>query len=1254
LQQSGATLSSQYQTLRNEFGLTTRAFNQLNNANNRAAQEQRNGIETIIARSKALGGQLTQISFGYNNIVFALQNILAAARPVYDFLIGSNERLNQQILSSQTNLASATRIFQGGIELTDQTDKINASRRAITAALKQVEEDTRQLVGVTSSQVNELFQITLTNAASLNNQSQQFPGPIEAATQLTKGWAAALQVVGVPLDQARQEINSILKGQVDQNSILAKNLDITNTQVNTWRSQGRLVDELNKRLGVFVAGNAIAARSISGISSNILDLIQVLGREAGQPLLAPVINALAELEKFLSANREQIVQFFADFVEGAVKTGEELGRELLPALDSVVKVLGELQPLVTNLTDAFQEFQRLTGGAFTQLLSDIVKLQTLVFNTIGKLLEGLNAINDFVNIPGIKQSESDLAALQKKTDEFGQSAANTAKELQALNSATGDQSAEQERLSKAAGETIKSIDDQIKALKDYNPVGEENRKNRDAQIKSLNEQKDALQAASGEIRIEAKELENLGTAYEQLEKKANDARRAIDQATSADEANKAAKELIGVLGQQVELGQLSAEQAQASLEEVTRNSELEVGVQLQAQKQITQLRKQELDKQIGNLNTQISQAQAAEASGAKDQIETAKEVTRLRKEQLDLRLQDVFEAIAAEEAAISRGVGSQTRLDALKEEEKQLTAEKIKLQADGLAQLRDLEIKEVQKRQDDALQLIEESEQERLIALQQGLNAGTLRQEDAESERLQITRDRLQAELEAARQQQEELAKISTQGLSADAVRKIEQDKQAARAETTRITLELLQNEQQAQEQLRQRAIDAINREFAAKERAFDAELSALRTIGAQRERNASITEQALQREQRAIDAATNAIGRQNSLLQARAGLAAAQSGLETTETNIAIDRIRRAEELNRKLQEGNLTRQETQAIERVLGELGFRTGQDQLKFVRQRQALEEKLAQQKLEALNAEQELQRRQFELEARRNELANQRAITEAKINLLKAEQAKLSAQQAIEEQRIADARAIATAQAELQRAQQQPQGGQRDAAIANAQASLRLAQEAAARNEVAAQTQTELAAQQAEFAAQALGEAEQNAQLQSEITALTQQTLTLQQEAARVQLDAALAAERQARALELAAAASAKISANSGGRTIEPRFRGGPVSPGELYTMAEKGPELIKFANGKSALVNEPGLYQVPSRGHVVNAQRTRKMLAKTQPNQIPNTDRVLVQELRRTRHAIESRKPGPAANITVASGDDREVDKLMRSIIRGRW
>jgi hypothetical protein len=327
---------------------------------------------------KATAAGVAQLAFGFNNVVQAVKSLAAAAGPAYDFLIGSNERLNAQLLESQSNLASAAKISLNGKEVTDPTEKIKASTGAIKAALKQIEIDTQNLVGVTSSQVNELFQVLITNAGALNNQSKEFPDAISAATELTKGFAAGLKTIGVPLVQARSEISAILQGQTDVNSALAKSLGITNPMIEQWRSQGRLVDELNKRMNVFVAGNALAARSIEGISSNINDLAQRLGRVAGEPFLEPIIAALADVEKFLKANEQAITIFFGQLSSAAIEAGTTLAQAFAPLGKSLLEIGEDLGPIALSAIKGL--ITVLTGVA--QVIAPIANLAAQIIGIL--------------------------------------------------------------------------------------------------------------------------------------------------------------------------------------------------------------------------------------------------------------------------------------------------------------------------------------------------------------------------------------------------------------------------------------------------------------------------------------------------------------------------------------------------------------------------------------------------------------------------------------------------------------------------------------------------------------------------------------------------------------------------------------------------------------------------------------------------------------------------------------------------------
>ena len=879
LRSAGASNDQVFVSLAAKFGLTVKEAKKLE-------AELRN-IPAQAPSISALGGGIGELAFKFNNVIQAIQTLAMVAKPAYDLLIGSNERLNQQLLSSQTNLASATRIFEGDREVTDPTAKILATRPALESALKQIEKDTESLVGVTSQEVNQLFQVTLQNAAALNNQSKKFPDPIKAATSLTKGWAASLQVVGIPLFQANQEINSILRGQIDQNSLLAKNLNITNEQVRKWQSQGVLVDELNKRLETFVAGNAIAARSIAGMGSNIQDILERLGRDAGAPFLEPIISALEAIFNYLKANEGAIRSFTQQIATEFLKFGSEIGPALAPlgqtlleiaenaggpllaALKGLLSVasglitalapianilagivaqlaafantdiggiavqaavatlaLGKLGAMMGSLISAFPllsgafatlsttsipaaiaaftqfstiaigsaqtAIASLTAGGIPGLIAGLSKLSASLLaasTAAAPLAAALLPLAGAIAVTFLVKGAKDLENAQEEIDTLGNSTenltqeslnyaqklSNLAKAQKANGSLTEEQKRQQAGYAQQARSTISAINDQIAALKEAKPANEAQANQIQLQVAQLERQKALLEKIAGSIRIQAKELPTLGTSYEQLAKKAESSTRAIAQAQSSEEAGKAAQENIDAIQQQQELGQITAEQAQAALAELANNKKLEVDVQQKAQAEITRIRKSELDLQVNDLKSQSDLIAAEAEAGKRPPVAAAEEVTRLKKQQLDLQLADVKEAIADEEAAIAAGRGSKSRLKELQSQQKGIQADQAKEAVDGEKRVQDARIKEVEDSYSKETEIAKGAELAKITEITKLQLQGTLSSEQAEGQKLQATKNRIEAELNAERTKAAALAQITA--TTPDQQKKLESQK---------------------------------------------------------------------------------------------------------------------------------------------------------------------------------------------------------------------------------------------------------------------------------------------------------------------------------------------------------------------------------------------------------------------------------------------------------------------------------------------
>ena len=139
----------------------------------------------------------------------------------------------------------------GGELITNSTQAIKALEGPIEASIKRVEEATRSLVGVTSEQTTSVFNTILRNVGQLNTQLESatgegkaFGNSIEAAEALVPGLVSALGTFGLPLEQAADEINNLLMGTIDNTAQLAKSLNINKQQIETWKEQGPLVDNL--------------------------------------------------------------------------------------------------------------------------------------------------------------------------------------------------------------------------------------------------------------------------------------------------------------------------------------------------------------------------------------------------------------------------------------------------------------------------------------------------------------------------------------------------------------------------------------------------------------------------------------------------------------------------------------------------------------------------------------------------------------------------------------------------------------------------------------------------------------------------------------------------------------------------------------------------------------------------------------------------------------------------------------------------
>ena len=330
-------------------------------------------------------GSVTQgVSFLSERLTFFTQGLsslqqLTQGGP-FKLLIGQTVELREQLLATQASLVGTSTIFNKftGQEIKDPTAAIKSLDLPILGQIEQLRKESLELVGVTSKDLVPLYQQVASRITSIG-------GNLTDAKNLALDFAASLGTLNIPLAQSQQEISSILTGQIDQNSALAKSLNITNEQVNLYKSQGRLVDELRKRLEAFRAGNKLAAQSLGGITSNIQEIFDEIGRKAGQPLLDPLLKQVSAVYEFLNQNQQQLIAYFGQFSDYMLRIGGAI-------TDSIKVVASSFQDLIVQAP--IYLFKSLTNAveAFNKAIQFAAQALAPVVNTLSAMLSAASAL----------------------------------------------------------------------------------------------------------------------------------------------------------------------------------------------------------------------------------------------------------------------------------------------------------------------------------------------------------------------------------------------------------------------------------------------------------------------------------------------------------------------------------------------------------------------------------------------------------------------------------------------------------------------------------------------------------------------------------------------------------------------------------------------------------------------------------------------------------------------------------------------
>lgn len=333
-----------------------------------AAQPQAlKGIDTIAGQANAAARAVKALVAGF--AAFQAVRVLQQAAT-------AGVQFNAQLETAQLGIAS---IIASQAKLVDGQGQAVKGAEALAAAYGLAEEQVFKLrvagleTAATSQQLAEAFQAAVGAGIGAGLNLDQIRG-------LTIQIVQAAGALGVPMNQIAQEVRSILDGTIDINSRVAVTLGITNEQVRNWKTQGTLVEELNKRMGAFTQAGKEAGNTFAVITSNAAEAVQSLAGDVFKGFFEELKGGIKDATSGLFDTQNLTINGdLSDAVGLARELATAVGSGLADALRGIVALAREFSTFIKeNRTDI--DILLGTVGAllsvFGRLVSEVASLVT--------------------------------------------------------------------------------------------------------------------------------------------------------------------------------------------------------------------------------------------------------------------------------------------------------------------------------------------------------------------------------------------------------------------------------------------------------------------------------------------------------------------------------------------------------------------------------------------------------------------------------------------------------------------------------------------------------------------------------------------------------------------------------------------------------------------------------------------------------------------------------------------------------------
>lgn len=316
------------------------------------------------------GGAIAQFTSSLAQLPAAISSLVGA----FTAVIGQGVRFNATLETAQLGIAATIKQF-------DQTGKIKNFDDAMVASARTIDLLKQKAVEspATFEQLVKAFQGISAAASSANI-------PLKRQVDLVVLMSQALSGMGIASEQIIQESRALLSGNITEDAIAAKQLQITKAQIDDAKARGQLFEFLTAKLAAYGEAGVRSQQTFNTALSNMADGLQLLKAEAAQPIFQQLTDELLAFNKAIaSVEARAAARTVGDEMSILLKIASETAREFVGLAQAQERqsVTGKvLAATLTQLIDAFTGVgtASLVSGAISSPLSaNIERIKTEEF-----------------------------------------------------------------------------------------------------------------------------------------------------------------------------------------------------------------------------------------------------------------------------------------------------------------------------------------------------------------------------------------------------------------------------------------------------------------------------------------------------------------------------------------------------------------------------------------------------------------------------------------------------------------------------------------------------------------------------------------------------------------------------------------------------------------------------------------------------------------------------------------------------------